>query len=230
MIVELNLCNKCNGYCPYCPYKDPNKFHQMSGEVFNRVMEICKDSNITQVNIGGYCEPTYHTNLTTFVSRLVPNVRVDLSTNGTNIYVLFELLKHDMDFSIHRLGGQDDLYYTTFNVLTKTLDLSGTSYHINDHKTMTKLSRCGLLPQLKDGCLEVETDHSYITDRLTIDYNGDVLLCCNDWSKYKFGNIMVDDLRDIRNRKYNYLSNMRRECDPETNYPCFKCEHGIERI
>ena len=65
---------------------------------------------------------------------------------------------------------------------------------------------------------------------MTIDFNGDVILCCNDWEKTAFGNILFDPLNDINNNKYRYLMSMRFEENPKNKmYPCFRCEHGKER-
>lgn len=231
MIIELNMCNKCNGYCSYCPYEDVDNYKQMSEEVFNSVIELCNCHAIDRINIGGFSEPTYHTNIISMIDTLIlNNIRVDLSTNVTHVSKLIGLINKDMEFSLHKLKGESSAYYSSFNMIVDMLETKERIYHTNDFRTMNKLSRCGLEPSLKDGCLEVVTGHSYIDDRITIDYDGEVLLCCYDWGKMSFGNILKNNLSEISNNKYEYLMNMRNRVDCDaTGFPCFRCEHGVAR-
>lgn len=218
MILEINTNNSCNTSCCYCPYVPPETYEEMSSEVRDKVYEICADSRVDLVSIAGMSEPTLYTGLYGMVEFLCSiNKAVDLSTNCVLTSVISQFSDFNIIFSLHRTKESKD-----FDHIYRLLTGINRTVYVDDYRTMTKYTRCGNQFKRATGCCC--KSHDYINDRITVDYNGDVLLCCNDWSKsVTFGNVLTDSIDDIIDRKIRYLNDIKHIDD----CPCFHCEWGI---
>ena len=137
--VYIEITNVCNLNCSFCPCgKDPNETRAfMSTELFNRaIIESSKIADNVYFHVLG--EPTLHPNFEKFLKSVEStNLRVNLTTNGTTIQKVDEILLasrtlRQINFSTHAYQelGEDDAKRHLHNVLefckrsiTKTPDL-----------------------------------------------------------------------------------------------------------
>ena len=229
-VIELSLTNICNGYCSYCPYVSPKKAIYMNDEIIDEIVNIIPKFGTDEIHLAGMCEPTLHPNYLKIANRLTNLCKVEIATNAIDVTHLREL-DEKIIVSIHKLKNMSTLYYSTIKIMERLLK----NYYIEEVVEEEMYSRCGKVfrveLRLAKNCLYIEDsyEHDYLNDRILIDCNGDVLLCCFDWDKKKFGNILNDSFDKIIKKRKEYLEDMRLQTNVHSNdFPCFKCENGKE--
>lgn len=199
-VIELNVINNCNRSCSFCPHASDAyhyKHGRMSMSVVDAIVRRIKEYNFTNViSVCGYGEPLLHNRMSEIISRLdTTNGFIELMTNG-------DLLTLDKVNEFYRSG----LDMLNVSIYDRELDDKVTRLLSNfDNKKyilrkrydvdMPLVNRIGMLhaPQ------PTNTGPCYFPSyKMMIDVDGQVLLCCNDWSREEtFGNILNDSIDQI---------------------------------
>ena len=209
--VELNVNELCNRTCIFCPRHDPKVYPNQNIHMdLNLAQEIAKqleEINFSGiVNISGTGEAT----LTKYLSSIVKefgdrNIHIEIVTNG-------DKLKPKMIESLYGSGlqqlvvsmydGPEQIEY--FTNLFKDCGVGDNYYTLRD-RWYEEEEDYGLLYTNRAGTMgdKIKSPHErpcfYPHYATYIDYNGDVLLCCQDMYNRTevFGNVLEKKLIDI---------------------------------
>lgn len=238
--IEIN--SGCNRRCSYCPVslsKDyPNNL--MSEELFSKIL-----NQLAHINFSGtimyhfYNEPTMDSRLATFVretSTRLPNAISRLFTSGDYlsdelIDELFEAGMNDIHITDHnRTKGRISRRFS--EALKKyrhriTVDEGlGTAPDrpIDNRGGLINLANIGATPYLR-------TDCKIVWEEVKIDYQGNVLLCTNDFNReHIFGNVNEDTFIAIwKNEHYAKVRNNLRNGKTEFDI-CTKCNYATPTL
>ena len=235
--IDMNVTELCNRQCVFCPRIDPNVYPNqnlfMSLDLVEKIGGELRALNYEgAVVLSGFGESLLHPQILHLAQALGPPLHTELVTNGDRLTVglIKQLFQVGLSFiAVSVYDGQEQL-----DRLGAMFALAGCGedqsllrdrWHGPDQGFGLKLTnRAGTVdagnqpPVLKDKlCF-------YPAYSMMIDFNGDVLLCVQDWNKkVRFGNLnhqrflevwMNKDLSDRRAR----LALSGRHCEP-----CNKC-------
>lgn len=204
--VELETISACNRRCPYCPNsKYTRGNHLMKESLYKRIIDQLSEINFTgMIFLSFYSEPLLDKRLPRlmrYTRKKLPHCNIKIFTNGD--YLTRELFKKlvavgvnellvtrhgrpltkDLKYLVKHPFSKDKVYYRIYLPLHFRYNRGGL-IKIRDGK---KIERC-LRP----------------SENLTIDYEGNTILCCNDYfSTIKFGNLANSHIMDIWKKK-NY--------------------------
>ena len=212
--IELNITELCNRTCSFCPraHGYPNLNLNMSLETSVRVRDQAFGF-VDNIHIVGRGEPLLHPDFMNILFVLSNDFNIRIMTNGDNLHKhindLHDLLnlnsgKHRITISLY---DGDDQYKELKNKFKNYSDIS--YYKTYDHglgTTNTEFNqkhyitnRAGTLYTAK------RNEPCYLPlNRMFIDWDGSVNLCCHDWSeKAVYGNIHKENIQDI----YSFIVN-----------------------
>lgn len=204
--VELETTSICNRKCSYCPnYSQKRTQGYMKEELFYKIID-----ELVVLNFSGrfsphfYGEPLLDKRIVRFITytrKKLPKTFIKLFTNGDFLtYKCFvELMEAGVDvfrIALHDNGLSDTLKLTLSKVNDKDKKrrIELVKYFDNDDLLM---NRGGLISVKHD----LKMKYCGYVSGITIDYEGNMLLCCQDYfSKYKFGNLKSENIIDIWNK------------------------------
>lgn len=202
--VSLEISTYCNRKCHYCPNKDyetPKNF--MSWDIFKSAIAQLKDikyTGIVQYHL--FNEPLFDERLTDFVkytSANLPKAIQVLISNGDLLNIekakelseaginKFVVTVHDKnpERNLERLKPVKEFLKEKMRLQTSNelyLASRGGAADIEKEKRKTDFKKC---PDIRT---------------LIICYNGDIILCCQDYfKKYIMGNVMEKSILEIWN-------------------------------
>lgn len=213
--IELNITGLCNRKCSFCPHSvGYSKETFLSEEVAYKLNKDLLEINYAGiVTFAGNGEPLLNKNLPKIVSVVSNGLKgtFKLISNG-------DLLTKELAEELKQ-SGLTNFKISKYDSNTKDLSFlenvefvdyrSSPSHEVNRVEVYTSprelnIPRYCYLPFYK----------------LFLDYNGDVLLCCNDWKKRTIiGNILKDKIQNIwlseefNNYRKNII-NLKRNFDP----------------
>jgi radical SAM protein with 4Fe4S-binding SPASM domain len=89
--IQLYPTLRCNRACAFCFNKDMPPMPDMSMDRFRALLQICRQQGVRTIDIMGG-EPTLHPDILDMTSEtLAASLRVNLSSNGSNLSLLSEL-------------------------------------------------------------------------------------------------------------------------------------------
>lgn len=225
--IEINPIETCNRSCDFCPRSVgyPNQDLYLTQEVSVAINESLKEIQYKgRIGFVGFGEPLLHENLEQCISTVIDSVPakwIEVNTNGDYLTQdrLTSLEKAGVThcaISMYDYDATDDFTEIFKNsnikpVFRHSYDFLENEVNRNDQYTSKErisLSKPCYIPFYKT----------------MIDYNGDVLICANDWTKTAvMGNVLLTPLIDIWNNKiYKEYRKMHlsgnRHCGP-----CDKC-------
>jgi radical SAM protein with 4Fe4S-binding SPASM domain len=253
-VVEVETITACNLRCSYCPNSiyDRGLIRNkklMKTSVYHKLID-----ELAELNFRGNLHPHFYgeplldkrlPSLITYTRKKLPSVNIQVFTNGKLLTLdsFKELVKKGVNKFVitqHLPTMTDNLkkvisYYKERYVKKNKKKIkiiygkieSGT-FLLNDGKIERKFSlfnRGGII-KLNHVTHKKKTCN-WPSIFLTIDYKGNVVLCCNDYhSSIKFGNIEKERLIDIWNKPY--FKQLRDKLGQNTNvFPfCRKCKLG----
>lgn len=208
--IELNPTELCNRACSFCPRVDPAKYPnqplEMSLELATKLGDELEAVTYEgAVVLSGFGEPMLHSSLPTLVACL-GDVRVELVTNG-------DFLGAD---SVRALAdaGLDHFVVSLYDgkhqveAMTAVFDAAGVPiddytlrdrWHGAEQDYGLKLTnRAGRVETGNQPASDPDRPCWYLAYSMMIDWNGDVLLCCQDWNKgLRFGNLHDQGLIEV---------------------------------
>lgn len=244
--VDINITELCNRKCVFCPRIDeafyPNQSLHMSEELALKIgSELAEIDYQGVVVFSGYSEPTLHPHFKKIVGAFPSQIRLELITNGDALLPkkITEYAEAGIDYFVVSLyDGPDQI--ETFHERFAEADLSEDRYVLRDRWHNDEDS-FGLKLTNRGGTVEIgnqpEVDLShpcfYTAYSMTIDWNGDVLLCMQDWhKKVKMGNVTQQSLTDVwQSRPFNDFRQKLiagdRSCAPCNNCNTDGTLHGF---
>lgn len=209
-LVEVNITELCNRTCSFCPRSHgyPNLNLNMDLTTAQVIANQCVGF-VKNIHIVGRGEPLLNSNFLEIVKIFSNSFSVKIVTNGDHLHKhVLELDRvlnlrsgnHKITISVYDGDEQffrlKDLYKDFSDIkLYKSYDIQTNIYDDNIAKKQWLSNRSGFIPvnRLKDN------SPCYLPlNRMFIDYDGSVNLCCHDWNyKTVYGNIFDKDLKEI---------------------------------
>ena len=199
--IEINPTELCSRTCAFCPRHDtnfyPNQPLQMSPETASDLARQLHDISFQgTINISGFGEPLLHRGLEDIVARLA-NFRVEIVTSGDGLSARRIRSLHMAGcrfFAVSLYDGPEQRQKFEDMFAEAAVD----TYILRD-RWQTEADNFGLsLLTNRAGTVEVgkqaEVDTKkpcfYLAYSMMVDWNGDILLCSQDWHKrVKFGTV-----------------------------------------
>ncbi len=247
-LIELSLTELCNRLCPFCPRIEPDFYPnqdlymkiQLANTLANQLRDVNYHGTIT---LCGFGEPMLHPELVQLVS-CFQGLRVELVTNGdkltsTSIRNLSAAGVAYFVVSMYDAPEQKQLFQTLFTLagLSEQFYLLRDRWHTAADSFGLKLTnRAGTIQVGQQDAIDTAHPCQYLAYQCTIDWNGDVLLCPQDWTKrIKFGNIGSQKLLDVWNSPAMHKKRMRLIEGKRTDAPCKGCNtdgtlHGFNHV
>lgn len=212
--IIIETTTQCNRRCEYCPnslYERSLVQNQklMSEDLFIRIINELKDLKFTgRISPHFYGEPLLDKRLgrlMNYAHETIPNAKLKIYTNGDlldipMLDVLYEVGVRNYLVTLHGNKEERQSKRTRVHDLQKhiTENKKNIKIDILDITDNTYLSNRGGLVKVKNPTENIYCLNSH--NPLTINYKGDVLLCCNDYlGKVSFGNIATEPLLAIWN-------------------------------
>lgn len=248
--IDINPTELCNRKCVFCPRSDPafypNQNVHMSEKLAEKIgKELEQLKYRGAVVLCGYGEPMLHPNLNELIKLFGIYSRVEIITSGDFLTSkkIEQLLADGLDFfAVSMYDGPEQIEHYT-NMFKAVGCREGEHYILRD-RWYTEDDNFGLKLTNRAGAVnigdqpEVDVTHPchYPSYSMTIDWNGDVLLCAHDWyKKVKFGNVHDQTLTEIWNS--TIMSKMRGKlaCGKRDSAPCNMCNvngtlHGHNHV
>lgn len=246
--IQIQTDSHCNGNCPYCPYPSLHQdldMGRMDEALFYRIVDQAIDLEPQRIIPYLMNEPLLDDRLPDFVRyiRERSDCLIEISTNALAMDHEKRKWLSDIENGLVLLNINN---YTDPNVINKFIAHRGRStivgiiypmsskklvyYRQIFHRYVRNLvtgsidDRSGNV-KWDDGFTRVEEGHCYeerLDKWLHILWNGDVILCCQDWKRqHVLGNVKDMSLRDVwMDEPYRKV----REDKPEL---CKKCARWI---
>jgi radical SAM protein with 4Fe4S-binding SPASM domain len=198
--VEINPTELCNRTCSFCPRHDPSVYpnqnlHMTVDTATALVSQLTAARFTGDIHITGFGEPLLNPNILDIVKDCSSNFTTELITNGDRLlnsyYSHEQLTAAGLHFLIVDCYDGDDQYLK----IKKILSTCNIPYRIRNHHDtgQTNLievynfnNRGGMLS--KQSSLQKPCWLPFY--KVLVDWNGDVIICCNDWNRnQKFNNI-----------------------------------------
>jgi radical SAM protein with 4Fe4S-binding SPASM domain len=213
--IELNVTELCNRKCVFCPRHNPTVYPNrklfMSDLVIDKLIEQLQLNKFSgTVSFSGFGEPLLNPQILDFINRVkkcLPECTVEMTTNGdflTKEKIL--AIQNSIDILIvDCYDGKEQVVekremFSTVNFTKYTLR----ELWLHDSDSVEKAveawnfnNRSGAV---KNMSFDIKQRPCYLPFyKLSIDWNGNVLLCCNDWLRQQdnLGNIIETPLRDL---------------------------------
>jgi len=247
--IDVNLTELCNRKCIFCPRVDPNEYPNQDLNMALPLLRRMADELTALEYRGvvvfcGFGEPLLYPHLVEAISFFGPDIRTEVVTNGDRLTVSYidTLIKAGMDYMVismydgpHQIehfkrlfqeAGYDESYYILRD-----------RWHTEEDNFGLKLTnRAGTVSIGKQDPVDVTHPCHYPAYSMTVDWNGDILLCVQDWNKkVKMGNLYAQSLLEIWRsnliQKYRYqLANGKRKLTPCNNCNTDGTLHGYNHV
>jgi MoaA/NifB/PqqE/SkfB family radical SAM enzyme len=199
--VELNIVESCNRVCDFCPHALEDYQHttgKANLELFESLVEQLNEKKYTgSITICGFGEPLMHKQLDSIIKILRKSTaRIELITNGELLTSkkIQEYFSNGLDFL------SVSVYEEQFVTRVKDLlsDLNENQFLVRDRwlGKIKVVDRKNIIS--RDNMIQKQSPCWLPSYKMIINYNGDVMLCCNDWTRTNiFGNILTENLWNI---------------------------------
>ena len=215
LTIELNTTELCNRTCVFCPRHDPEVYPNR-----NLHMSV-EDAEIISKNIGsgfkgkisftGFSENFLNKNFYDIIKVMRNNLSYSIFECNTNGDFLTEdnakvIFNNGLDLLyVNLYDGMEQI--EKFDKLFSNANISKDKFKYRAHYSQKDYglkinNRGGAITWLGFDDSDIEslkgTPCYYPFYKMFIDYNGDVLLCCNDWGKeIRVGNMIKNKLEDV---------------------------------
>ena len=236
--IDLNTGEYCNRKCEFCPRFDsssyPNQHLYMSTSLAQKMAKDLKSIGFKGIiNICGYGEPLAHPEICSIVKILSEVSFVEIVTNGDlmKINLLQKLYQSGLSqLVISAYDGSHQI--PKFKNLMSQAEIPDHLFNIRNRWFSKEegygiklTNRAGFM-EIDDAQIETQRPCAYTHYSLTIDWNGDVLLCVQDWhKKLKFGNIFSETIENIWfSKTMNQYRKKLMKGRANAGFPCSSCD------
>ncbi len=204
--VEIETTSICNRKCLYCPNSVAERpAGNIPDELFTKIIDELAEMNYSgRLSPHLYGEPLVDKRIVRFIAyarERLPGAFIKLFTNGD--LLTFELL-NELDAAgvdVFRVSQHDKQADSRLiDILQRYTGIAGKhkveymKYFDNDENLM---NRGGLIAVRHDVNMKFCT---YVSG-ITIDFEGNMLLCCQDYlAKHKLGNLKDENIMDVWNK------------------------------
>jgi MoaA/NifB/PqqE/SkfB family radical SAM enzyme len=244
--ITINPTELCNRTCHFCPRSDakiyPNQNLHIAEDTIRKLSSELRLNNYSnRVGWSGNGEPLLTKDfykLVKIVSNENPQLRVhEINTNGDKLTsdIISKIYEAGINHIVVSLYDGDEQLHKFSKLFQEypddTFTLRKSYYHSNNFKGFT--NRAGAVDLNADMVDEYKSNKCYLPFyKLFIDWNGDQILCCEDWfklSKNKL-NINTHSLKDIW--ESTFLNNYRKHLqEGKRDLPvCNKCNIHGEKV
>ncbi len=235
--IDINPTELCNRKCEFCPRKDsseyPNQNLNMAIELGKKIADELREYKYHGgVIFSGYGEPLLHNDIVKLVGVFGKDIHTELITNGDklNESLLRELFEAGLDvILISMYDGPHQVDYfkemlTQAGLKEEQYVLRDRWYSIDEDYGVKLTNRAGVVKEGHQSNPDQERPCYYTHYSLQVDWNGDVMLCVQDFNKkIKFGNLYSQSLLEIW--KSGNMSRYRKILGRghRIMYPCDRC-------
>lgn len=215
--IDINPTELCNRKCVFCPRADegvyPNQKLHMSLDLAESMSgQLAKLNFKGAVTMSGYGEPLLHPEFASLCHKFVEKgIKVEVVTNGDKLssdYVNEIIAAGDIFFVISMYDGEHQI--KEFTDVMNSSKLPSSSWILRDRWYAEEkdfglklTNRAGVQKIRKDDFETKGKPCFYPSYSMMVDWNGDVLLCVQDWNKrVKFGNLTNDSIWDVWSSSY----------------------------
>ncbi len=198
--INIELGRRCNRKCSYCPkskFPEKNDERKMSFKIFKKIVRELENINYSEkVCFSGYYEPLLDDDIVRhvrYVRKKLKKAKIIIYTNGDMLTEkLYKRLKeNDVLLAVSLHGENVNKKYQKIKKMT-----GGKNTVIKKKITERILSTRGGLLEVENK--EVKTSCIFPSLQLTVDVDGNVILCFDDYfSENKFGNVKEKNLLKI---------------------------------
>ena len=246
--IQIQTDSHCNGACPYCPYPTLSlDMGRMDENLLYRILDQAIDLRPTRIIPYLMNEPLLDERLPDFVNyiRERSDCIIEISTNALALDKGKRKWLSDIENGLVLLNINNDTDPTVINKFIARRGRSkivGLVYPMSEDKLAYYRQifqryaqslvngriddRAGNV-KWDDGFTRVEEGYCYeerLDKWLHILWNGDVILCCQDWKReYVLGNVRLLDLLDL------WMGEPYRKIREEKPALCEKCARWIPR-
>jgi MoaA/NifB/PqqE/SkfB family radical SAM enzyme len=230
--VEINPTELCNRKCVFCPRVDPklykNQKKHITAELCNVIGSQLQDFNFTgRIGFVGFGEPLLHPNLV----ECIKQIKVCKSAQWVEINTNGDFLTRELAVQLAKAGCTNitiSMYDSDKSEYFKDI-LKGINvevvfrhhYNTDQNYNLQLVNRIDIIK--REQILNIDRECYVPFYKMFIDWNGDYLLCQQDWGKTtnKY-NIKTTTIKEFWVDKLNFyrrpLINGKRH-----NYPCSTC-------
>lgn len=239
--IDINVTERCNRKCIFCPRVNEAEYPNQSLHIS---LEICKKLHVDLsrlgfsgiINLSGYGEPLLHPKICEVIAALKgENWRVEVVTNGDPLNPKFvkELFESGLDYLIVSLYDgpeQVEQFEEMFLSAGRTQEdfLLRDRWHGEDKDYGLKMTNRAGRVVLDDGHRDIKTIDNpcfYLAYSVSVDWNGDVLLCVQDWvKKRKFGSLHSESIDEVWFGKLMSSARRRLLSGDRSASPCNVCD------
>lgn len=237
--IDLNVTELCNRRCVFCPRVNddlyPNQpLHISDATIQSFVKGLDEIGFRGVVVLSGYGEPLLHPDLPGVVRQLASSKwRVELVTNGDKLSVDSARRLFDAGlnyFVVSLYDGPEQIEH--FNGIFAAAGVGVDGYTLRDrwydesqNFGLKLTSRVGNVEVTKGITKTLDNPCFYTSYSMSLDWNGDVLLCVQDWDKrVKFGNVNDQSLFTIWTSPAIMKRRMALIRGDRCQSPCLKCD------
>jgi radical SAM protein with 4Fe4S-binding SPASM domain len=245
--LDINPTELCNRRCVFCPRADmelyPNQNLHISLDLCSKIADELRSLKYTGgVALSGYGEPTLHPDFVEVVKIFGKDIRTELITSGDfltpqSVADLYDAGISQILVSLYDGPHQLDHFRQIFseaNVPESHYFLRDRWYTMDSDFGVKLTNRAGTV--LEGNQIDVEENKPcfYTHYSMSIDWNGDVLLCVQDWNKKtKMGNLNHQSLMEVWtssnfNKYRRSLGNGKRALMPCKNCNTDGTLHGTD--
>lgn len=245
--VDLNLTELCNRRCVFCPRVDPkiypNRNLHMSAALSEKMAKELRFLNFKgTVVLCGFGEPLLHPNISVIVSHFGNRgIRVEIVTNGDHLTIpmISRLTSSGVQFfAVSMYDGPEQIkkFQTMFSesgVDKSHYILRDRWYGPSEDYGLKLTNRAGMIEVGNQNVVDLTRPCYYPSYCLVVDWNGDILLCVQDWSKQaKIGNITTESMFNVWTNPEMMRFRTRLANGNRCQRPCNKCNaegtlHGV---
>lgn len=215
-MIELNVTELCNRKCVFCPRSDPKVYPNrklfMDYDVIKRIIDQLKLNDYKgAIHISGFGEPLLNPQICDYIILLkteLSDCYIELTTNGD--FLTTDILYKIQDYvdrivvdcydGEHQINQKEELFK---NVSFTKYFLRRLWYDSNNQDIDTVVkewnfnNRAGAVTNIKFDLVQQQCYMPFY--RITIDWNGNIVLCCNDWLRQEssLGNVILTPLHDL---------------------------------
>lgn len=242
-MVEFNITELCNRTCHFCPRANPdiypNQNLNMTVETVEKVInELIEHEYVGQIIFSGWGEPLLNRKILDmikictdagFYTALTTNGDKILESKWYNIQDFIDVKLSEIIVDVYDDSTQFNLWYDLLKPYSGKI-----RYVLNPRfiqVTSEFNNRTGLIEHPLINSKKGNSEKCYMPAvKAFIDWDGSLLLCCNDWGRVggNFGNVNEMSFSDIWNSdnmnsiRRKLMNNSRLDCGT----PCDNCTTG----